>query len=51
MLVLLKASFLVLYFYWEWLADFNSQNAQLVSFDQSNNSAATDVKLDISVIY
>ena len=32
-----------------WLVDFNAGKSQLVSFDQSNNTGATDVKLDGSV--
>ena len=29
-----------------WLVDFNAGKTQLVSFDQSNNTGATDVKID-----
>ena len=32
----------------EWL-DFNAEKTQLVSFDQSNNTGAIDVKMDGSV--
>ena len=34
----------------KWLADFNTGRTQLVSFDQSNNTGATDVKIDGSVL-
>ena len=34
----------------EWLADFNAGKTQLVSFDQSNNTGAVDVKMDGSVL-
>ena len=34
----------------KWLVDFNSEKIQLVSFDQSNNTGAIDVKMDGSVI-
>ena len=34
----------------KWLADFNTGRTQLVSFDQSNNIGATDVKIDGSVL-
>ena len=30
----------------KWLVDFYTGKTQLVSFEQSNNTAATDVKLD-----
>ena len=33
-----------------WLADFNAGKTQLVSFDQSNNTGAIDVKMDGSVL-
>ena len=33
----------------KWLADFNAEKTQLVSFDQSNNTGAIDVKMDESV--
>ena len=33
----------------KWLVDFNAAKAQLVSFDQSNNTGAIDVKMDRSV--
>ena len=32
------------------LVDFNTGKTQLVSFDQSNNTGATDVKMDESVL-
>ena len=32
-----------------WLIDFNAGKTQLVLFDQSNNTGATDVKMDGSV--
>ena len=32
------------------LVDFNAGKTRLVSFDQSNNTGATDVKLDGSVL-
>ena len=34
----------------KWLADFNAGKTQLVSFDRSNNTGATDVKMDVSVL-
>ena len=34
----------------KWLIDFNAGKTQLVSFDQSNNTGAIDVKLDGSVL-
>ena len=33
-----------------WLVDFNAGNTQLVSFDQSYNTGAIDVKMDESVL-
>ena len=33
-----------------WLVDFNAGKSQLVSFDQSNNTGAIDVKMDLSVV-
>ena len=33
----------------KWLVDFNAGKAQQVSFDQSNNTGAIDVKIDGSV--
>ena len=33
----------------KWLVDFNAGKTQLVSFDQSNNTGAIDVKMDGSV--
>ena len=33
----------------KWLVDFNAGKTQLVSFDQSNNNASIDVKMDGSV--
>ena len=35
---------------WKWLADFNAEKAELVSFDWSNNSGAIDVKMSGSVL-
>ena len=34
--------------YWgrKWLVDFDAGKTQLVSFDQSNNTGAIDVKMD-----
>ena len=29
----------------KWLVDFNARKAKLVSFDQSNNTGAIDVKM------
>ena len=34
----------------KWLADFSAGKTQLVSFDRSNNTGATDVKMDGSVL-
>ena len=34
----------------KWLLDFNAGKTQLVSFDQSNNTSAIDVKMDESVL-
>ena len=34
----------------KWLVDLNAGKTQLVSFDQSNNSGAIDVKMDGSVL-
>ena len=34
----------------KWLADFNAGKTQLVSLDRSNNTGATDVKMDVSVL-
>ena len=34
----------------KWLVDFNAEKTQLVSFDQSNNTGAIDVKMDESVL-
>ena len=34
----------------KWLVDFNAGKTQLVSFDQSNNTSAIDVKMDGSVV-
>ena len=34
----------------KWLVGFNAGKTQLVSFDQSNNTSATDVKIDGSVL-
>ena len=33
----------------KWLVHFNTEKTQLVSFDQSNNTGAIDVKMDESV--
>ena len=33
----------------KWLVDFDSGKTQLVSFDQSNNTGAIDLKMDESV--
>ena len=33
----------------KWLVDFSAGKIQLVSFDQSNNTGAIDVKMDESV--
>ena len=34
----------------KWLDDFNAGKTQLVSFDQSNNTGAIEVKLDGSIL-
>ena len=34
----------------KWLIDFNAENTQLVSSDQSNNTGAIDVKMDEFVL-
>ena len=34
----------------KWLVDLNAEKTQLVSFDQSNNTGATDVKTDGAVL-
>ena len=34
----------------KWLADFGDGKTQLVSFDQSENSGAIDLKIDGSVL-
>ena len=34
----------------KWLVDFNAARTQLVSFDWSNNTGASDVKIDGSVL-
>ena len=34
----------------KWLVDFNAGKTQLVSFNQSNNTAAIDVKMDESLL-
>ena len=34
----------------EWLVDFNTGKAQLVSFDRSNDNGSIDVKMDGSVL-
>ena len=34
----------------KWLVDFNAGKTQIVSFDQSNNTGSTDVKMDGSVL-
>ena len=34
----------------KWLVDFNAGKTRLVSFDQSNNTGAIDVKMDGSVL-
>ena len=34
----------------KWLVDFNTGKAQLVSFDQSNNTGSIDVRMDGSVL-
>ena len=34
----------------KWLVDFSAGKTQLVSFDQSNNTGAIDVKVDGSVL-
>ena len=33
-----------------WLVDFKTGQTQLISFDQSNNAGAIDVKMDWSVL-
>ena len=33
----------------KWLVDFNAGKTQLVSFNQSNNTGAIDVKMDVFV--
>ena len=57
MLEFLKAPFLVLHFFYNTLmtflmlpVDFDTGKTQLISFDQSNNSGAIDVKKDRSVL-
>ena len=34
----------------KWFVDFNAEKTQPVSFDQSNNTGAIDVKMDESVL-
>ena len=34
----------------KWLGEFNGEKTQLVSFDQSNNTSAIDVKMDGSIL-
>ena len=34
----------------KWLTDFNAGKTQLVSFDQSNNTGAIDLKIDGSIL-
>ena len=34
----------------KWLVDFNAGKARLVLFDQSNNTGAIDVKMDVFVL-
>ena len=34
----------------KWLVDFNAAKAQLVSFDQSNNTGSIDTNMDGSVL-
>ena len=34
----------------KWLVGFNAGKTQIVSFDRSNNTGATDVKMDGSVL-
>ena len=34
----------------KWLVDFNAGITELVSFDQSNNTGAIDLKMDGSVL-
>ena len=34
----------------KWLVGFNAEKSQLVSFDQSNNTGAIDMKMDGSVL-
>ena len=33
-----------------WLVDFSARKTQLILFDQSNNTGAIDVKMDVSVL-
>ena len=35
---------------WKWFVDFNAGKTQLVLFDWSDNTGATDVKIDLSVL-
>ena len=34
----------------KWLVDLNAEKTQLISFDQSNNTGAIDIKMDESVL-
>ena len=34
----------------KWLADFNAEKTQLVSFDRSNNNGSIDVKMGGSIL-
>ena len=34
----------------KWLVDFNAGKTQLVSFDQSNNTVAINIKMDVSLL-
>ena len=34
----------------KWLIDFNAGKTQMITFDQSNNTGAIDVKMDGSVL-
>ena len=34
----------------EWLVNFNAGNTRLILFDQSNNTGAIDVRMDVSVL-
>ena len=34
----------------KWLGEFNGEKTQWVSFDQSNNTSAIDVKMDGSIL-